>query len=209
MPRHDFRTAFVLLALALSGFGSTAQAAVILEIDISDPTAVRFTSTAAFSQITVNQSSFDHGITLLDFFTGNTLAIDVPADSGAIEVPTADGFRQLRRIFAGPFDGGWTLDDLNFYDPYFDFMDFTMTFTGDARALAGGATHDLSGMGLLPAPGMIGTLITGFPDADELLVLGQWRITGGVAVSEPSSLALLCVGLLGFATFRFRPAATL
>jgi hypothetical protein len=196
-----------MLALALTGFGSTAQAAVILEIDISDSTAVRFTSTAAFSQITVDQSSFDHGVTLLDFFTGNTLAIDVPVDSGAIEAPTDDGFRQLSYIFAGPFPGGWTLEDLNFYDPYFDFADFTMTFASDTRALAGGATHDLSGMGLLPAPGTIGTLVTGFPGSDEVLVLGQWRIAGGVAVNEPPTMVLLCFGLLGFAALRWRPAA--
>ena len=99
------------------------------------------------------------------------------------------------------------MDDLNFYDPYVDFTDFTMTFSSGARALAGSATHDLSGMGLLPAAGTIGTLITGFPDAEDLLVLGQWRITGAHAVSEPATLALLCFGLLGLAALRGRYVA--
>lgn len=68
MHRRQSRTACVLLALALAGFG-------------------------------------------------NTMAIDGFVDSGGIQVPTEDGFTQLRYIFAGPFAGGWTSDDLNFYDP--------------------------------------------------------------------------------------------
>ena len=98
MFRRNLRAAFLLLALSLAGFAGTAQAAIILEIDVSDPTAVTFTSTAAFSEITVDQSSFDHGITLLDFFTGNTLAIDGFVDSGGIEVPTEEATQvHLRR----------------------------------------------------------------------------------------------------------------
>jgi len=207
MSRRVFRTASALLALALTGFGSAAQSAVILEIDISDPAAVTFTTTDAFSQINAEALSFDSGVTLLDFFTGNTEAIDSTLDAGAIDVPTDEGFEALSRIFVGSFPGGWTLDDLNFYEDLTGDPQFTMSFTSDARALAGSATHDLSGMGLLPAAGTIGSLITGTPDAEELLVLGQWRIAGAVAVSEPSTLALLCFGLLGFVGLRRRHVA--
>lgn len=71
-------------------------------------------------------------------------------------------------------------------------------------ALAGGATHNLSGMGLLPAAGTIGMLITGEPSAESLSVLGQWRIGGAVAVSEPSTLGMAATALLGFVVLRRR-----
>lgn len=203
MSGRIFRTASVLLAMSIGGFGSAAQAAVILEIDVSNPTAVTFTATGAFSEITADESAFT-GITLLDFFTGNTIVLDSPLDSGAIEVPTDGALAPLPYIFAGDYPGGWTLNDLSFYDP---FAVFTMSFADNALALGGSATHDLSGMGVLPSAGMLGTLITGEPNASVPLTLGQWQILGAVAVSEPSTLALLGIGLLGFVGVRRGAAA--
>lgn len=204
MSERVSRKTMMLLTIALLGFGSAAQADVILEIDVSDPTAVAFLPTAAFSEITVNETAFN-GITLLDFFTGNTVVLDSQVDSGGIEVSTASGgTASLPYIFAGLFVGGWTLDDLNFYDPFNPLV--MMSFADDATALFGSAIHDLSGMGALPTAGMIGSLITGEPDAATPLVLGQWKVRGAVAVSEPSTLALALGGiaLLGLRVLRRR-----
>jgi len=199
MHRYAARTVSGLLALTLAGFMSFAQAAVILEIDISDPAAVTFTPTGAASEILVQETAFN-GITLLDFFTGNTVTLDEPLDTGTIGVLNADGGGRdpLSYIFAGLFDGGWTLDDLNFYEP---FVDFDQLFTTTAAAVVGGAAHDLSGLGLLPAMGTIGTVITGLPNAANPLVLGQWQV---IDVNEPSTLGLLFIALAVFALQRRR-----
>lgn len=202
MSGRAFRTASALLAMSLIGVSGSVQAAIILQIDVSDPTAVTFMPTAAFSEITVDESAFN-GITLLDFFAGNSVELDSPVESGAIQVPTDGGFASLPYIFAGVYPGGWTLNDLSFYDP---FTVFTMNFADDAAALAGSAIHDLSGMGMLPSAGMLGTLITGEPNAPARLVLGQWQIVGAVAVSEPSTLVLLSIALLAVVGLRRRQA---
>ena len=61
--------AFVLIALLFAG--GVAHATVILEVDVSDPTNVVFTPTAALADNTfLNRESID-GITLLGFFSGN------------------------------------------------------------------------------------------------------------------------------------------
>ena len=160
----------LLLVSIFSGLTTLAQAAVILEIDVSDPSAVIFTPTAAFSEVNASVDAFD-GITLLDFFTGNTTVLDETIDSGTINVLDAGtaGRSPLTYIFAGPYTGGWTFDDLSFYEPL---VPFTQQFSDQVAALSGGAIHDLTGLGALPVPGTIGTLITGAPDDSPLLVIG-------------------------------------
>lgn len=177
---------------AVLSIGGVSQAAVILEVDVSDPSSVVFSTTAAFAEneLLDIDSSFN-GITLLDFLTGNLAALDVLLDSGAINVldsPAATGRSALDQIFVGDFPGGWTPNDVSIYEFA---SSFSTSFLTTEIALTGGASHDLSSLTGLPTPGTLGNVVAGLVDDND--IIGQWVVTG--AVPEPATLTLFGVGL--------------
>ncbi|MCB1676223.1 MAG: hypothetical protein KDI01_08030 [Halioglobus sp.] len=176
----------VLIGLALP---LAARASVLLEVNISNPAAVTFTPTTAFAdnEFLAVDTAFN-GVTLLDFFSGNVAAFDGGLDAGSIDVfDTTDGSSRqaLPNIWVGVWPGGWTTNDLSFYEPV---QTFAISFLTTAPALVGAATHDLTGFTGLGA-NRSGDLVVGEPDSNS--VIGQWRV-----VPAPSTAVLLALGLL-------------
>ena len=180
-----------LLLLVLVGLALplAARASVLLEVHISNPTAVTFTPTSAFAdnEFLAVDTAFN-GVTLLDFFSGNLASMDGALDAGSIDVfdMTDGSSRQaLPNIWVGVWPGGWTTNDLSFYEPV---QTFAISFLSTAPALVGGATHDLTGFAGLGA-NRSGDIVVGEPDSNS--VIGQWRV-----VPAPSTIVLLALGLL-------------
>ena len=184
---------FVLTVLLFAS--GVAHAAVILQVDVSDPMAVVFTTTAAFADNADSQPSAD-GILLPGFFSGNVGSLDDTFDSGAINVfDTIAGTTRLPmdQIFVGTL-GILTPDDLRFYET--NNGGFNMSFLDTETALTGSASHDLSALTGLPTLGTVGIVFAGTED-----IIGQYRI-----VPEPSTALLLASGLLAMAVGRRRRA---
>lgn len=189
----------LLLLLALP---AAAHANVILDVNISDPTAVEFSSTTANADATfIDIDSAFNGITLLGFLPGNTVEIDTPLGAtsdtiGVFDTSAGTTRSSLVNIWVGVWPGGWSPGDVSFYEP----IDlFPVSFFDDARALIGGATHNLSGFGGLGLA-RSGDIVVGEPDAG--FVVGQWRV-----VPEPGTLVLLMIGMLAaVGTLRRDPA---
>ena len=185
---------FVLTVLLFAS--GVAHAAVILQVDVSDPMAVVFTTTAAFADNTVSNVPSTEGIVLPGFFSGNVGSLDDTFDSGAINVfDTTAGTTRLPmdQIFVGTL-GILTPDDLRFYET--NNGGFNMSFLDTETALTGSASHDLSALTGLPTLGTVGTVFAGTED-----IIGQYRI-----VPEPSTALLLASGLIAMAMGRRRRA---
>ena len=187
---------FVLMALLFAG--GVANADVIMTVDVSDPTAVVFSPTAAFASTTfLNASGSIQGTTLLGFFSANTGELFEFLDSGGINVfdTTAGTTRGvLDSIFVGDFTGGWTPLDLNFHQ---ESDAFVTSFLSTETALTGLASHDLSALTGLPAIGTGGIVLVDSPNSNK--VIGEWGI-----VPEPSTAVLTALGLIGLAARRRR-----
>jgi hypothetical protein len=75
--------------------------------------------------------------------------------------------------------------------------DFDMSFLDTETALTGLASHDLSALTGLPTPGAGGNVFAG--GLDSVNIIGQWNV-----VPEPSTAALMTLGLIGLASRRPR-----
>lgn len=178
----------LLLLLVLP---ATARASVILYVNISDPSAVVFSTTSVNADATfIDIDSAFNGITLLGLLPGNTALVDIPLDATSDNIEVFDSATGTTRsplvnIWVGPWPGGWTPEHVSFYDP----IDlFPISFFDDKQALLGGASYDLSGFGGLGlARG--GDIVVGEPDSS--FVIGQWRI-----VPIPGTLLMTVTGLL-------------
>lgn len=188
---------FVLTALLFGG--GVAHAAVILVVDVSDPTAVVFTATAAFADNNVPNADSTEGIALLGFFSGNVGELDDPLGSGAINVldtGTGTSSQALDQIFVGSYKGLTALD-LNLYGT--GGGGFDMSFFRDKTAMTGLASADLSALTGLPTPGTVGSIFAG--ELASSKIIGQYSV---VLVPEPSTAALTALGLIGLASRRRR-----
>jgi hypothetical protein len=185
---------FVLTALLFTG--GVAHAATILLVDVSDPMAVVFTPTAALAENTVLNADSADGIALSSFFSENVGGLTDDLDSGAFNVfdSTAGTTRQpLSRIFVGDF-GGITPLDLNFFASGSG-TDFDMSFLDTETALTGLASHDLSALTGLPTLGTVGDVFAGGLASSN--IIGQYQV-----VPEPSTVALMALGLVGLVAGR-------
>jgi hypothetical protein len=174
-----------------------ANAATVLEVDISDPAAVMVSSTTAPAMINAS-SPENNGVTLIDLFPENSATVDAAVTSGAINllgVNEQDGARgaDLAGHFVDFFAGGWTPDDLSIY--YFPFNSVGVNYARtDTRAIAGTVVIDLTGFAL-PSPGTTGNVVIDSPDDGK--VIGQFLVVPEPAIPELASLAaLLCLGSL-------------
>jgi hypothetical protein len=184
----------VLTALLFAG--GAAHAAVILDVDVSDPMAVVFTTTTAFAQTTVQMADSRDGFVLASFFSGNTGSLSDTLDSGAFNVfdSAAGTTRQpMDGIYVDTFQN-LTLDDLNIFET--DNGGFDMYFLDTGTALTGSASHDLSALNGFPTLGTVGPVFAG---SGGISTIGQWRI-----VPEPSTAALTALGLVGLVARRRR-----
>ena len=198
------------LSLFIVGFLSlslSARAAVILEVDVSDASAVTFTATVANSAVDSSLNYSLKGITIVDFFTSNVNYGVNTTISGSL-APTlsspSDGFYD----YFGSYD--WD-GNTGSFGPSTDFNMYaggaagpgSQEFSTSFQAFTGVATFDFSAnSGFLPTAGASGNIYTGYlktgGDPTEGLIIGTWQV-----VPEPSSYALY-LGIFSVACLVFR-----
>lgn len=192
-----------VLIAATTAIVPSALSAFIINVDVSDPSAVVFTATTASAWVNATSDTYD-GVALKDFFTGNTDWLDKIATSGGMTVlseDVMDGARGpiLDAAFAGVYAGGWTYDDFAFFE--WAYRGDPIYARTDTRAIDGMLIFDLTEFAsVLPAPGSFGDIYFGAPDNN--FIIGQYSVT---AVPEPSAVgALIGFMVLSVAYWRRR-----
>ncbi|HET6407223.1 MAG TPA: hypothetical protein VFG14_05025 [Chthoniobacteraceae bacterium] len=152
-----------------------SQAAVILVIDISDPSQVTFTATNANAQNNDADSWLQEGFSLIGFFQVSV------TDSSLYYFDTPSNLWSPGGSFAYS-----TLTSINFADPlsdtYLDLSIFgsgfsTQDFSTIAPALTGSSTADLSEwLAFLPAAGTTGNIYSGDGISFEGPIIGQYTV---------------------------------
>ncbi len=181
-----FRNALTILSLLT--LGSTASfAAILLEIDISDPSAVTFTATSnnASSDSSLNASS--NGFTIEGFFLSNPTVDYIDGNVTGTLSPVT-GTTQTYAI-AGTFD---YLSGTETFGPGNDLNvtangnagSNSQVFSTSSTAFTGTAVMDLSSyVANLPLAGASGSIYPGYSLGPA--VIGEWSV-----VPEPSTYAL-------------------
>lgn len=170
-----------------------SPAAVILVIDISDPSQVTFTATNAHAQNNDNDSTLEDGFSLIGFFKVSV------TDPSLYYFDVPSNLRSPGGNFAYS-----TLTSVNFEDPLSDAdLDLSIfgsgfskqNFSTGAPALTGSSTADLSDwLDFLPAIGATGNIYSGYSIVFERPLIGQYTV-----VPEPSAIGLIaCGGLISF-----------
>ncbi len=175
------------LVLALGLAGTSATAAILVTVDVSDPSAVTFTGTGERPIVRDSTTAFE-GFTLLDFLTGPSSIF------GAFDPASSFQARGARPAFDNIFfPGGSGWDDLNIYN----FGGGDINLRPRNRAFRGILTADLSAItNLLPGAGTFGQIILGdVPDAQRRAV-GAYEVVGVAPVPLPLP-GLLLVGAIG------------
>jgi len=155
-----------------------AKAGVVLEVDVTDPSAVTFTATGAFSAVDSSSTVTFDGISALGFLTSS---------SGNAEQFTTSTLRPSNVSSSGAYTA-YQFDtngvDLDMYTtgglP-------AQVFSTSVAALVGQLVANLSfWTSQLPSAGASGNVIAGYP-GNSGGVIGTWQ---AVAVPEPSTYAL-------------------
>ncbi|MBW8782581.1 MAG: PEP-CTERM sorting domain-containing protein [Verrucomicrobia bacterium] len=175
----------------------SAEANVLLTVNITDPTNVVFSSTLGVASASDSSHTIGDGIVLLNFFSvggsitptvvSNTLT---PAGSSTpFDSLSSDGISTAPGDFSN-FTG------FNFYN--INNGPETMTFLTGVVAFTGSATYDLS-FEDLPTVGTIGDITAGYSgSAIPAVVIGQYQIIS--AIPEPATYSSLAgLGVLGSA----------
>jgi hypothetical protein len=188
-------TAACLMAFAL--LAPSAYAAVVLQIDIADPKAIKFIATEANSQI--NDASYDvslGGITLVD-----ALAEDSILTSGYLVAVIAEGDLRNSGVGALPYNGIGTRIDVFGYPRSFGLFYFApgtnglQSFATDTRAFSGQtvAPADFMNIFLLKPVGTTGDVVAGGDCSEGCKVsgvIGQWEIINSAENAGQSTAAL-------------------
>ena len=116
------KATFLLVATLLSGsLLGVANAAFVITVDISNPSAAIFSATSANSEINLASEPSFNGVTLENFFIGNaveTAPTPPTITLGSISVLDALGTpprSNLERFFVDNAAGGWTPEDIGLY----------------------------------------------------------------------------------------------
>ncbi|MCP5516829.1 MAG: PEP-CTERM sorting domain-containing protein [Verrucomicrobiales bacterium] len=189
------KTLALSIAGALAAGVVTTQAAVLLQVNVSDPTAVTITATSAHATLNDNSASTFAGVTLADFFNAPAgLNVFFMTFSTLSPAGTAQTYNWFYNNDLSASDRG-----LNLYRDLASPQ--TQIFTTAAPAFTGSATLDLTKLGgvvlplgLLPTVGTIGNLVVGDGEgAGSGATIGQWQ----VVVPEPSTWGVVSLVALG------------
>lgn len=190
---------------AMSFHTAQVQGAVVLEIDVSDPSAVTFTSSGGMSSTLSSLDASLEGFTIENFFSTEVDLFGALGGTLSPTVGTSSAYSAIGTFNYSANNGTFTAgDDLSVYVSGSEGAD-SQVFNTTTAAFVGAASIDLSAfIASLPAPGTSGHIITGYfqsgtPDHGE--VIGQWSVT---AVPEPSSTALWALGMAGMLLRRSR-----
>lgn len=192
----------LLSAAALIAQVASTQAAILLIIDVSNPSQVKVTATAALSSGTSSQRIGLEGISLLNLLkaganipntnvvtdlvaTSNLFPTQSPALSGGIASRYTGLGSYDFDAGSGAFGAG---NDLGVYMDGGGATNDSQIFTTGQRAFQGESVWDLSAYtSMLPAAGTTGNIISGYlaSGSGHGVLLGEYSV-----IPEPSSLAL-------------------
>ncbi len=199
-------------------FAGTSFAQVVMTVDWSNPSAVKFTATGAASAINYSNAwTFGEGVALLGFFTAPVNVQDI--DNGTTGTSTlTDSANSAGATSTFNRLASWNDANTNYYPSNGNGSDLTlwngpgstqMTFTTAGAAFYGEAIFDLSNYAgftsLFPALGTTGNV--GIWNGNG--TLGTWQVVGAQsAVPEPSTYAALAgIGALTLVVLRRRRAS--
>ena len=184
----------LVTAILYGALVGSANSAVVLTVDISDQAAVVVTALPEPSAINIAGLSSLDGITLDDFFSGNTVPDTAVTGThlgpGLFVLDESAGRGTLWYLSINDYSGGWTRDDLGVLDHF----GFEMQFSTAAPALTGEMTFDLSVFEGLPSISDTGNVLAGQPGSGN--VIGQWQVVPELATSTLAALGLLTAVLM-------------
>lgn len=190
----------LLAALFLFALISATQAAVLLQIDVTDPQFVIIQATGEAPGLDDSSYATTEGFFLKDFFSGNgngTAGVALFSDLKATESTE----------YYSPYGTNYGLlsaRDINIYST----NTAPQIFTTSSPAFTGLAVFDcIAFAAILPELGATGDIHLGDTlNGSVGPVIGQWQIVDGL-VPEPSTFFLLGLGgLLLFCCLHKRPA---
>jgi hypothetical protein len=185
-----------LLIAAITLFVSSglSSAALVLTINIANPSSTIITAVANNSQITADlEVNFLGGISFVSFFTANE---DITvADPVGISGTWTGGGAAVAYDEMVTFNYGnpavVAARDLSIYNVGAG-NSLRQFFSTSTTAFTGSSTLDLSSFTNLPAVGTTGNVYIGY-ESDHGGIIGQWQV-----IPEPSSLLIASAGLVGF-----------
>lgn len=177
----------LLAALFLFALVSATQAAVLLQIDVTNPQFVIIQTTGEAPGLDDSSYATTEGFFLKDFFSGNgngTAGVALFSDLKATESTE----------YYSPYGTNYGLlsaRDINIYST----NTAPQIFTTSSPAFAGLAVFDfIAFAAILPELGMTGDIHLGDTlNGSVGPIIGEWQIVDGL-VPEPSTLALIGVG---------------
>ncbi|MEM9480181.1 MAG: hypothetical protein AAGA58_11070 [Verrucomicrobiota bacterium] len=168
-----------LLTACASSAPVLLPAAVVLQVDVSNPAAVVITATSANSQnefLPPDGGTINTGVTMIELFSGNNVgAGSAGVTSGslnALEGLSGTDREVLDLFWNDSFTGGFTPEDLSIFQP----GAFELRFETDEQALTGSIVVDLSSISssFFPTIGTTGNIVANSPDLNN--VIGQWQV---------------------------------
>ena len=175
-----------LAAVVMCAAGQlSANAGVVLEIDVTDITAVSFTATGEFSAINNSTTTNGDGIAVLNFFTAPTSTAQYFQDFATNTLkPSTASVLPWYDTMQPDFTSGATSRDVGIYNGSGSATQFFSTTSAafDGRMVVNFTTV----AGNVPSAGASGNVIAGYP-GNSGGVVGTWQ---AVTVPEPSTYAL-------------------